>query len=58
MSEIEEVVGTLDRLNSELQDLLVRGLRICGSEHLRPLRGIHTEPGWATHQTDLCHRIG
>ncbi|HEY4260616.1 MAG TPA: hypothetical protein VGM98_10660 [Schlesneria sp.] len=43
MSEIEEVVGTLDRLNSELQDLLVRGLRICGSEHLRPLRGIHTE---------------
>ncbi|MDB5345466.1 MAG: hypothetical protein JWP89_3843 [Schlesneria sp.] len=43
MSEIEEVVGTLDRLNSELQDLLVRGLRICGSEHLRPLRGIHNE---------------
>lgn len=43
MSEIEEVVGTLDRLNSELQDLLVRGLRICGPEHLLPLRGIHSE---------------
>ena len=43
MSEIDEVVATLDRLNGELQDLLVRGLRVCGPEHLGTLRGIHSE---------------
>ena len=43
MSEIDEVVDTLDRLNNELQDLLVRGLRVCGPEHLGSLRAIHLE---------------
>lgn len=43
MSEIDEVVDTLDRLNGELQDLLVRGLRVCGPEHLGTLRAIHSE---------------
>jgi len=43
MTAIVEVMQTLERLNAELQDLLVRGLRVCGPEHLRPLRAIHTE---------------
>lgn len=43
MSEIAEVVDTLERLNLELQELLLRGLRVCGSEHLRPLRGLQAE---------------
>ena len=43
MSENDEVIDTLDRLNGELQDLLVRGLRVCGPEHLGPLRAIHAE---------------
>ena len=43
MSDIDEVVDTLDRLNGELQDLLVRGLRVCGPEHLGSLRAIHSE---------------
>ncbi|MBS0202289.1 MAG: hypothetical protein JSS49_05260 [Planctomycetes bacterium] len=43
MSEIAEVVDTLDRLHSELHVLLVRGLRVCGPEHLTPLRSLHAE---------------
>ena len=43
MSDIDEVVDTLDRLNGELQDLLVRGLRVCGPEHLGALKAIHSE---------------
>ena len=43
MSDINEVMDTLDRLNGELQDLLVRGLRVCGPEHLGVLQAIHSE---------------
>ncbi len=43
MPEIDEVVGTLDRLNGELQDLVVRGLRVCGPEHLGALNAIRNE---------------
>lgn len=43
MSEIDEVVAMLDRLNGELQDLLMRGLRVCGPEHLGTLKSIHSE---------------
>lgn len=43
MTAIVEVMQTLERLNTELQDLLVRGLRVCGPEHLRPLRALHAE---------------
>jgi hypothetical protein len=30
-------------LNAELQDLVVRGLRVCGPQHLAPLRAMHQE---------------
>jgi hypothetical protein len=43
MTEIAEVVDSLERLHSELQDLLVRGLRVCGPEHLSPLRSLQNE---------------
>ena len=41
--EIDEVMRILERLNSELQDLLVRGLRVSGLAHLKPLRTIQFE---------------
>jgi len=43
MSEIQEACDTIERLNKELQDLVVRGLQVCGPQHLAPLRGLHAE---------------
>lgn len=43
MTEIDEVIATLERLNSQLQDLVVRGLRVCGPEHLSALRATQSE---------------
>lgn len=40
MSDLLEVSDTLERLSSQLQDLTVRGLRVCGPEHLMALRAI------------------
>ena len=40
MSELLEVNDTLERLNGDLQDLMIRGLRVCGPEHLNALKSI------------------
>ena len=57
--EIDEVMQTLDRLNSELHDLLVRGLRVCGPEHLRSLQAIRVElqAVGAAHLSALLSRL-
>jgi len=41
MSELLEVSETLERLNIELQGLMIRGLRVCGPEQLNALQAIH-----------------
>lgn len=43
MSEIVEIVQTIERLQDEFEDLAVRGLRACGPEHLTPLQAIREE---------------
>jgi hypothetical protein len=40
MSELLEISDTLERLNGDLQDLMIRGLRVCGPEHLNALKSI------------------
>ncbi len=41
MSDLLEIDETLERLNSSLLDLMIRGLRVCGPEHLNSLKAIH-----------------
>src|SRR5438105_3312026 len=43
MSEIAEILSTIERLQRELEDLTVRGLRTTGPEHLGSLRGLREE---------------
>ena len=43
MSEIAEIVQTIEQLQQEFEDLTVRGLRTCGPEHLAPLKTLHEE---------------
>jgi hypothetical protein len=40
MSELLEINDTLERLNGDLLDLMIRGLRVCGPEHLNALKSI------------------
>ncbi len=43
MAEIDEIVQTVDRLQRELEDLAVRGLRSAGPSDLATLRSIREE---------------
>lgn len=43
MTEIDEVASTLERLNDELQELVIRGIRVCGPEHLGALKSLQAE---------------
>ncbi len=40
---VEEIVQTIDRLQSEFEDLAVRGLRSAGSQDLAALRAMREE---------------
>lgn len=57
MSEVAEIIQTVERLEGELADLAIRGLRAVGTEHLASLRGLREEFEriGATH---LAGRIG
>jgi len=39
----EEIVQTIERLNGQFEDLVVRGVRSSGSEHLTVLEAMRTE---------------
>src|SRR5262249_2718271 len=43
MSEVAEVLQTIDRLNAALADLMVRGLRSAGQAQLGPLDALREE---------------
>jgi hypothetical protein len=43
MQEVEEIVQTIDRLQGALEDLVLRGLRSAGPEHLRTLQSLREE---------------
>ena len=45
MSELIEISDTLERLNGQLQDLMIRGLAVCGPEHLNALNAIQQHLG-------------
>ena len=60
MSELLEINDTLERLNDDLQDLMIRGLRVCGPEHLSVLKSIQqhlTEVGAKYLADRLCKLI-
>ncbi len=59
MTEIDEVASTLERLNGELQELLIRGIRVCGPEHLSALKGIQGELArvGAEHLAERLHTL-
>ena len=43
MTEIDEIVQAIERLQGEFEDLAVRGLRSAGTEHLKPLMALREE---------------
>ena len=43
MAETDEIVQTIERLQGELEDLTVRGLRSSGPEHLGALTALREE---------------
>ena len=43
MQDFDEIVQTIDRLQIELEDLTVRGLRTAGTAHLASLQGLREE---------------
>jgi hypothetical protein len=43
MAEIDEIVQTIERLQGELEDLAVRGLRSAGPSDLATLRAVREE---------------
>lgn len=43
MSEIPELVTTIKFLQSEFEELAIRGLRTCGPEHLTSLKNVCDE---------------
>ncbi len=43
MSELAEVIQTIERVRGEFEDLAVRGLRASGPEHLAPLKAVRDE---------------
>jgi len=60
MSDLLEISDTLERLNGDLQDLMIRGLRVCGPEHLSALKAIqqHLAEVGAKYLTDrLCKLV-
>ena len=42
-AELHEVSDAISRLRDVLQDLIVRGLRVCGPQQLGPLRALQIE---------------
>ena len=43
MTEIDEIVQTIEHLQREFEDLAIRGLRTCGPEHLAALNPIREQ---------------
>jgi hypothetical protein len=43
MQEVEEIVQTIDRLQGAFEDLVLRGLRSSGPEHLHILKSLREE---------------
>jgi len=59
MHEMEEIVQTVARLQSALEDLAARGLRSAGREHLAALAVLHDEFArvGADHLADLIGEV-